>query len=356
MLRRRIVLLLFSSAAVVAACHDFTGLFADAGTDSGGTDLDGGVEARCDGLPYAQMVLCAGAVAYYHLDESDGTFRSVVSGAPEGTAKGSMGGVTAWPVGAIYGADSGATTFDGGYIDFGDGDLLQSLGDGRPFSLELWFRPRLYPDGGFPDQMLLSKEHNANDDTTRQGFGLGIFWIDKDRWLSFVRYPGYPNNANALATGALVLEVTEKDMFRHVVVTTSDGNTLTLYVNGGNGPGRLQSRLSPGSRVSTNDRLLLGADESGGRPLFSRLDELAIYPRALSAREVYDHFRTGGSRRCEPFPDGGDGGSLCYGPDVVGTCTPDGRQLVDRACLAMCGVLATGDGCCEDDAGSRSCP
>jgi len=34
----------------------------------------------------------------------------------------------------------------------------------------------------------------------------------------------------------------------------------------------------------------------------------------------------------------------------------DGRQLVDRACLAMCGVLATGDGCCEDDAGSRSCP
>ena len=332
---------------VFAAClRDFDGAFGPSLAE----------DASCPparSSTYANMIRDARPLAYYRLADVDGRLRSAISGenVPEGIP--SDGGMRPAPVGALYGDDNGAMAFDGGHVDFGPHSVFDIIGKAAAFSIEFWFRPdRLdFPDGSAPNQFLLAKEHDVASPTLRRGFGLVLLHgFGSDPNAAFLRFywsSGPPKNENAF--GVQMDEgLPNGDFYRYVAVT-NDGMTIRMYVDGEQTG---QPAARPPVDITTDDPLLLATDSSRRVSYFGRIDELALYSRALTAQEIRQHHDGAASGPCVAP----DGTFVCSGRDTLAQCSKasDNYQTrYDRTCVTGFCFAAGGAAKCVE---RSSCP
>jgi hypothetical protein len=108
-----------------------------------------------------------------------------------------------------------------------------------------------------------------------------------------------------------------------------DGQTIRLYVNG------ILAAATPaaGSMTQCNQKTGIGSRASFDRHYFpGRVDEVAIFDRALTAAEIQALFAAGGSGLCKPDADG-DGVA-----DLSDSCpaTPARTPVDDAGCTGGC--------------------
>jgi hypothetical protein len=263
-------------------------------TDATATDGSPTVDAAD---PFAAAILASAPLAYYPLDEAPGSpqardvtghhFDCDYVGAPGLGAKGVNGSSV-----AFTGAGAGAAIqCKPAFFDFKQADA---------FSFEGWFAPdvvagnyfniftRVAPGGGGPKTGYEAFFSTAKNDA-------GVL-------LPYVSFAEVQTEGNTICTTQATVDcgnVVPDDGgssscgFQHIVVTLAAGQ-LTLYVNGG----AVQSSACGGLTSSEVRSFLLGNYDltSCGCGFVGRIDEFAVYTRALTAAEVQTHFRAAPSR------------------------------------------------------------
>jgi hypothetical protein len=254
-----------------------------------------------EGSPYERAVLASRPVAYWRLDESRGP------AAREATGHGNDGRYVGRPdfgeKGAL-GSDPNLAIGLGGprsrsYIQVPDRDDFSIATSGDGLSVEVWMRPDTLDFEG-------EKAGAAGD---------YIHWLGKGEkgkyewgFRFYGRHSERPNRISAyawgpdggLGAGAYVEERLTRDSWIHLVATFDDPRKrnarVQLYKDGepsphNESPGTLYKKYdvtprhgSAPVRLGTRD---LHSFFTGG------LDEVAIYPRVLTAKEVLRHWKAG---------------------------------------------------------------
>jgi hypothetical protein len=214
------------------------------------------------GNAYAATVLQDAPVAYWRFGETSGTTAADSAGANTGTY---TGGYTLGRPGALTGDPSTAVLLNGtsGYVNVPDANPLD-LGNG-PLTYELWVQRA---DAGTSYQLLYTKYSQGN-----VFFFNNKFTFDND------------NNDIVAESGT-----TTDTNWHHFVVTrtgTGTGNTK-IYKDGVNVTteiGITRTLASNASNVSLGRYTV-----SDGLFFKGSLDEVAVYPTALSAARVQAHY------------------------------------------------------------------
>jgi len=230
-------------------------------------------QAPGDGAPYRAAVISDNPRAYWRLDEQPG---ALAAADERNGLAGVYHGVPLLGVGHPLGnePDNASADFDGlvtrplgDWIDVADGDALAFAGR-QPFTLEAWVHP-----------------HNLNRVTRRVLSKEG----PDGGWLLGVRRDGLI--FSRYVDGRWSTLTTSVDATRWTyVMATYDGATMRVYVNGwlaAQGPSELEL---PAARAD----LTIGSKLGRWRYFAGGLDELAIYPYALSNGRALAHFRLGG--------------------------------------------------------------
>lgn len=158
----------------------------------------------------------------------------------------------------------------GQYLHVPDAGHLAFAGR-APFSLEAWVHPRAFND---VTRRIFSKEGPDG------GYLLGV----RREGLIFSRYAH--GQWSTLATGV------DAHRWSHVLATY-DGTVMSVYIDGWLSASEPSSISLPASAAD----LSIGAKQSRWRFYAGGLDELAIYPYAVSAGRALAHSRIGGDVR-----------------------------------------------------------
>lgn len=248
-----------------------------------------------------------------HMEESSGTTISDTSGSSNnGTA--STTGVTYAAVG-VY---NNALSFNGT-----NGEILvpnsASLNPTNRFTIEAWVYWNINPTTGSSWSNIVSKNGDSGY-RLQHNFGNTAF-----------EFGLVTNNSNSLTTGTTAPQANRW----YYLVGTYDGSNIRLYVNG-----VLEATTATtGNVVSSTTQLNVASFKvtPGGpstRFLNGKIDELALYARALSATEVTDRFSRGVNdlkfqvRSCNNSTcsgatwQGPDGTSATYFRDTVSNTLP----------------------------------
>ena len=209
-----------------------------------------------------------GNVLLMHMNEASGT---IVDYSGQGTNGTTYGGVT-------YGASgrfNTALSFDGvnDYVGMGTGCLVSSS-----WTVSLWLYPLnpanyervfIQGSGGCGSRQIMVYWHSGHLEVRTATNGSS----------------GNPQAATGpITTGA----------WSHFV-WTYDGATHALYVNGA-----LSSASATGSNVGIAGNNYIGCRQGTTNFWSGRIDEVAIYNRALSATEIADHYKRGALRlKCQ---------------------------------------------------------
>jgi hypothetical protein len=214
-------------------------------------------------------VLAGSPAAYWRLGEASGTEAADTSG--NGRHAGYRNGVTLNQAGAISDGNA-AVSLDG----VNDHVAAPNLSVTGPFTLELWANPRGRGSTG------------ATAYGTLLGYGSRnrLLWNTSDGRL-LMQFDGNFFSTASVPTNA----------WSHIVYSF-DGSTERFFING----------AAAGSHATTlpswNAAFRIG-DYAGSDYLFNgRIDDVAVYRRALSASEVDDHFKRGTGARAGSVWDG----------------------------------------------------
>jgi hypothetical protein len=239
---------------VLAACGR-TGFELD---DGGGDGQAPDVAAR-----YAAMVMADAPIGYWRFDDDAPPVAADASGHDRDGVYKSVtfvpGVLTGNPAVELAGGGSGSAIELGDHFNFAGT---------APFSVELWANP------GTDDGLLLGR-------------------IDYDDTATS-RYKGWFLNFSSTHVGirraGLNLDVQTPlpiGTWTHVVATY-DGFTLVMYVDGERRGQRLNEELVP---VITSQFQIGRMSPSNWKPFNGRLDEVAIYDRALTEAQVSAHYQ-----------------------------------------------------------------
>jgi len=257
--------------------------------------LDGGVDAApdvgvADGAPEAAVEAEAGSPSYVEEVAADApaSWWRFGESDPSQAARDEMNvqagtyetpGITLGVPGAIAGDPNTAVSFDetSGTIKL-SGDLYD-LGGSPPFAIEVWVSPGPAPDADAsdPDRRIFSHR------TDSPFFGWYLL-LQPDQTLSFTRW-----DQNAVV-GQLASPPLATGAFSHVVVS-SDGTTMTLYVNGASVDTEPAGAVTP--NVSANALTWGSNSDLSGQYFGGALDEGAIYGHALAPARVLAHYHAG---------------------------------------------------------------
>ena len=219
-------------------------------------------------------MLANAPAAYWRLGETSGTAAVDTSG--KGNGGSYSGGVALASAGLINDPNT-AATFDGNddRMYFNDS---ASLSPTAAISVEAWVRPTVVPTAAGSGWHLFAKWNTALLYMQGGASPKFVFTLYNSATSS---YGPYAVSTTTVAAGST-----------YHVVGTYDGASLRIYVNGG-----LQATVARSGAV--NDSSYGGALAGGGwgtlpSPAFKgRLDEIAIYPSALSASTVQQHYTAG---------------------------------------------------------------
>ncbi|TFV53000.1 PKD domain-containing protein [Blastococcus sp. TF02A_35] len=222
--------------------------------------------------PYTELVRADGAITHWTLGERSGSTAYDQAGGMDLPLN---AGVTAGVGGAIAGDSDTAVSFNGRT----DGFLATQTPIGAPqeFSAEMWFQTSTRTGGrmfgfGNSNSSTLSTHHDR------------IVYMDVNGRLTFGVWPS--ENRTITTSRAY-----NDGRWHHVVVSLSKSGQ-SLYVDG----------ALVGTRTDTTQAQhnsygywRLGGDTSwsGGTHMAGRMDEVALYPKALSASQVASHYRLG---------------------------------------------------------------
>jgi hypothetical protein len=214
--------------------------------------------------PYRDAVLTDGPAGYWRLGETSGSAVDETGHAAGGTY---TGGVTLGVPGALAGDSNFAARFDGssGYVRVPDNS---SLHVGDSFTYELWVK-RGATQG--VTQRFMHKGAGA----PALGFGTSN---------KVVLIPG---GAGATATANSTITITDQNW--HYIVATKNGTETHLYVDG-------TDRTSPATNTtmtSNTTALNIGRPSTGGGYFGGDIDEVAVYPGALSLQQIQAHYQAG---------------------------------------------------------------
>jgi Concanavalin A-like lectin/glucanases superfamily len=221
-------------------------------------------------------VLADGPRAYWRLGESSGTTAADQLGlAPGSYQKGVLLGVP----GALVGDASTAVRLDGrndrismgdaagGALDFGTGD----------FTAEAWVKPSVN------DERLVVAKKDYGSPTPPHW---QVTVTDDPNHAGQIRANIFDGTFNRQAYGPSLR--VDDGLWHHVVVVFDRDTGITVYVDG-------TARLTPGAMtgsVSNSGEFTLG--KAPGNPEYrGDLDEVAVYPGALSSERVLAHYSIG---------------------------------------------------------------
>lgn len=233
------------------------------------------VPPETGGPTYAQVVLQDSPLAYWRLGETSGatTAQDASGHGVNGVYKGNVGlGVK----GAIAGDPDTAANFDGATSFVDVGQFLQAGGN-APFSLELWAAPMV--DTNYHG--LVSR----NDSNGPPSEGYLMYVEPSPQPFYDLERLEPPSSKAILQTNFMATS----GAWAHVV-TTYDGATMAIYVNG-----NLENTKAATFAVTgaTSD-FVVGAEGGGSTSWFlGQLDEVAAYDHVLPATHVLAHYHVG---------------------------------------------------------------
>ena len=224
--------------------------------------------------PYAATVLADSPRGYWRLGESSGTTAADQTGANSGAYQ---FGVVLGVAGAVVGDANTAGRFDGtddkvsmadpanGSLDFGTGD----------FTVEAWVKTTVNGE-----QAILSKR------STTAGNPFWQFTVTND--------PGHDGQIRVNIVAGATLEVygpatrVDDGAWHHVVVVFDRDAGATIYVDG-------LSVFRPGATTADvgNAGPFLIGKSTGYNHFKGDLDEVAVYPSALTATRILAHYAAG---------------------------------------------------------------
>ena len=221
---------------------------------------------------YATKVIASGPSAYWRLDETYGTVAKDVIGGANGTI---ASGVTLNQSGALSDGNA-AMKFNGGSYPNDrisvPSAAYNAVGTG-PFTQEIWFRTTTASGRTY---LVDSGGSGTN--------GWVVLLEDTNKiycWLTSPGSPIYP-----VFSG---LPVFNDDKWHHVVTVVVRGasDVLWLYLDG---VGYSQTLTQTGNNY-TGGILSIGSQRDAATSARCSIDEVAIYPRALTPAEILDHYR-----------------------------------------------------------------
>jgi hypothetical protein len=229
---------------------------------------------------YESVVLADSPAAYWRLADTSGTTAATRSGTPAGT----YAGAPALGVGGATADGDPAVAFDGSTQSISLGDVYDYSGT-PSFSVEMWIKPGTANQNSW--QALADKTvyRSGND---RDGWAIWIapandadpLWQSRlqfDRWSGTTQH-GQPSGGTKLQAG----------LWYHVVCTY-DGTTSRVYVNGALDKSRATTLSIPNTAAILRLAGAQGAPDAFG----GAMDDVAIYPSALSAARVTAHYNAG---------------------------------------------------------------
>src|SRR5262245_53532601 len=229
---------------------------------------------------YSDHVIVDGASAYWRLNETSGTTAVDVVGGKNGTIS---GGVTLNQAGATSDGDR-AMTFNGttGKINVATG-AYQTFGTG-PLTVECWLR-----------LISITTGVAAFVDMKGNGSGAAGPALLADSTSFYFRMNTGATQVVANGPAAAITD----GQWRHLVGVLSRGpDELRLYLNGAliGGP----VTFSAGANVSSTQGTGIGTDSAGSVWFLNgAMDDVAVYPTALTAAQVANHYNV--ARSAEPI-------------------------------------------------------
>jgi hypothetical protein len=250
---------------------------------------------------YAQAILAKGPVAYWRLGELSGPAAADASGNGHGGTY--IGDPAFDQPGAIVGDPDGAVGLDGNgeYVEIPDSVQLSQPDSGNGLTVEVWIRPDVLTFAGQTTEKYV--HWLGKGDAGEFEWGFRFYSNDS---------PSRPNRISAYiwnapggeGAGAYFQDALTAGRWIYVVACyapgdqTDAGAGVSIYRDGvlrgspSSSPGALYSSFdivpAQGAaplRLGTRD---LGSFFTGG------LDEVAVYPRVLSAEEIAENYAAAG--------------------------------------------------------------
>ena len=224
--------------------------------------------------PYAATILGDNPAAYWRLGEASGTVATDITG--NGISGSYAGGYTLGQSGGPLGDPDPAVALDGstGWISIPNSASLQLTG---ALSLEAWVK--------FSSTSTIQAIVNKGDGVSAGGSAYELAWIPgtglgMQTFIGGTRYDADLNFTPAVGT------------WYDIVGTRTAAGQLAFYVNGS-----LAATGADGGAALNNVAAGVGLGASGNGtlhlPFSGTLDEVAIYPAALTAAQVLAHWQAG---------------------------------------------------------------
>ena len=239
-----------------------------------------GVYYRPSRTNYAEAVLGDGPLAYWRLDEPSGTDAADSAGHTSGPFDGTYTSSPTLNQQGVMQDGSGNASADfssTAYVAGSDWTVLDFLGTAS-FSVECWIE---YQTGAFGAIVTKGRGYSVSD---HDGWSMNI---DGSNSVTFIRFD---RTVESVVSGSVTPAT------NHHVVGTFDGTTLRLYVDG-------TGVDSDTTVVTINDHnvaLRIARGDDDGSPSGTAndnydgtADEVAIYDRVLTGREIAEHYAIG---------------------------------------------------------------
>lgn len=275
---------------------------------------------------YASTIMADGPNAYWRLGETSGsTMVDSTSNANNGAY---AGGVTLNAPGAITGDANGAVRLDGSTA-YGRAPSSASLGLTGAVSVETWVNWTATPT---TTQDLVNKGDGVN--ATGSAYMLGYVPGCSGCGLGFYTFIG---NGFVCACQAAALPA---GSWHHLVGTRTAGGKLAFYVDGSQ-----VAAASDGGGVLNTVPVGVGVGATGSGsaaslyPANATLDETAIYPTALSATQVSNHYQAAGQVSPVPGPPNGVSATAGNNQATVSWTAPPG-SITGYVAAAYTGTTA----------------
>lgn len=269
---------------------------------AGVATLLGGQTFAASSPSYRARVLAKGPVGYWRLEEKAGLVaHDSTSGHHDGTYK---GGITFGERGAIQSEVDVAIGLNGvdAFVEIPDSPVFSQPTSGEGLTVEAWMRPDMLTFAGQTDQHYihwLGKGENG-------AFEWGFRFYSKDsptrpnRISAYIWNATSPPHSSNEGAGAYFQDDLTPGAWIHVVACYDPGDAsdpsagVSIYKNGVLRASPLKSR---GARYASYDihathgaaPVRLGTRDRTSF-LAGALDEVAIYPRVLSADEIMDNY------------------------------------------------------------------
>jgi hypothetical protein len=252
----------------------------------GGVSGTSGSDAGTDSATptYAQEVLADAPSAYWRLGEASGaTVGTDEKGVHDGQYLTVAAPVYLGRPGALQNDANTAAGFDGEHrLSVANSNPLD-FGGNAPFTIELWAK---WEDLDKSGATTVVKRHAlvANSDTNATA-GYQLYYYSDTWMLGFQRYAG-PNAADRDSVETSIASESQDGKFHHIVAIYDDtAKQLRLWVDGAlRGTG-----VADEVQLASTSPLVIGNNANGKQWFEGDLDEVAIYPFALSSDRIQAH-------------------------------------------------------------------